>query len=119
MGVPNSEVGYTSATTERGDHEVHKGHLVALTQYIYIHFNIILSSSPLSCLPQIFQTELSMVCSESLCALMKGVGSDVHERRHMPELNVRTVAQVHSDFPNVLYFRPLYTASITTRKTVV
>jgi hypothetical protein len=29
MGVPTSEVGYTSATTERGDHEVHKGHVVA------------------------------------------------------------------------------------------
>jgi hypothetical protein len=30
MGVPTSEVGYTSATTERRDHEVHKGHVVAL-----------------------------------------------------------------------------------------
>jgi hypothetical protein len=30
MGVPNLEVGYTSATTGRGDHEVHKGHVVAL-----------------------------------------------------------------------------------------
>jgi hypothetical protein len=30
MGVPTSEVGYTSATTERGDHEVHDGHVVAL-----------------------------------------------------------------------------------------
>jgi hypothetical protein len=30
MGVPPSEVGYTSATTGRGDHEVHKGHVVAL-----------------------------------------------------------------------------------------
>jgi hypothetical protein len=30
MGVPTSEVGYTSATTRRGDHEVHKGHVVAL-----------------------------------------------------------------------------------------
>jgi hypothetical protein len=30
MGVPTSEVGYTSATTKRGDHEVHKGHEVAL-----------------------------------------------------------------------------------------
>jgi hypothetical protein len=29
MGVPTSEVGYTSATTGRGDHEVHKGHVVA------------------------------------------------------------------------------------------
>jgi hypothetical protein len=30
MGVPISDVGYTSATTGRGDHEVHKGHVVAL-----------------------------------------------------------------------------------------
>jgi hypothetical protein len=30
MGVPTSEVGYTSATTGRGDHEVHDGHVVAL-----------------------------------------------------------------------------------------
>jgi hypothetical protein len=44
MGVPNLEVGYTSATTGRGDHEVHKGHVVALgrkkekekTQQVYI-----------------------------------------------------------------------------------
>jgi hypothetical protein len=30
MGVPTSEVGYTSTTTGRGNHEVHKGHVVAL-----------------------------------------------------------------------------------------
>jgi hypothetical protein len=30
MGVATSEVGYTSVTTGRGDHEVHKGHVVAL-----------------------------------------------------------------------------------------
>jgi hypothetical protein len=30
VGVPTSEVGYTSATTGRGDHGVHKGHVVAL-----------------------------------------------------------------------------------------
>jgi hypothetical protein len=30
MGVSALEVGYTSATTRRGDHEVHKGHVVAL-----------------------------------------------------------------------------------------
>jgi hypothetical protein len=30
MEVPTSEVGYTSATTGRGDHEVYKGHVVAL-----------------------------------------------------------------------------------------
>jgi hypothetical protein len=30
MCVPPTEVGYISATTGRGDHEVHKGHVVAL-----------------------------------------------------------------------------------------
>jgi hypothetical protein len=30
MGVPASEVGYTSATTGRGDHKVHNGHVVEL-----------------------------------------------------------------------------------------
>jgi hypothetical protein len=30
MGFPTPEVGYTSATTGRGDYEVHKGHVVAL-----------------------------------------------------------------------------------------
>jgi hypothetical protein len=29
MEVPTSKVGYISATTGRGDHEVHKGHMVA------------------------------------------------------------------------------------------
>jgi hypothetical protein len=29
MGVPAFEVGYTSATTGKGDHEVHQGHVVA------------------------------------------------------------------------------------------
>jgi hypothetical protein len=32
MDVPTSEVSYTSAITGRGDHEVHKGHVVALAQ---------------------------------------------------------------------------------------
>jgi hypothetical protein len=32
MGVPTSEVGYTSATTGSGDHEVHKGHVVAVAK---------------------------------------------------------------------------------------
>jgi hypothetical protein len=30
MGIPTSAVGYTSATNGMGDHEVHKGHVVAL-----------------------------------------------------------------------------------------
>jgi hypothetical protein len=34
MGVPASEVSYTSATIGRGDHEVHKGHVVALAKKI-------------------------------------------------------------------------------------
>jgi hypothetical protein len=44
MGVPTSEVGYIWATTRRRDHDVHKGHMVALAkqynntiQYIYIY----------------------------------------------------------------------------------
>jgi hypothetical protein len=32
MGFPTSEVGYTSATTGRGYHEVHKGHVVVLEE---------------------------------------------------------------------------------------
>jgi hypothetical protein len=32
MDVPTSEVGYTSATVRRGDHEVHKGHVVVLEE---------------------------------------------------------------------------------------
>jgi hypothetical protein len=39
MGVPTLEVGYTSATTGRGDHEVHKGHVVALGEKINFHRN--------------------------------------------------------------------------------
>jgi hypothetical protein len=35
MGVPTSEVGYTSATSGRGDHEVHKGNAVALEEKHY------------------------------------------------------------------------------------
>jgi hypothetical protein len=34
MGVPTSDVGYSSATNGRGDHEVHKGHVVALEKKI-------------------------------------------------------------------------------------
>ena len=30
MGVPTLEVGYTSGMPRREDHEVHKGHVVAL-----------------------------------------------------------------------------------------
>jgi hypothetical protein len=32
MGVPASEVGDPLATTGRGDHEVHKGHVVVLAK---------------------------------------------------------------------------------------
>jgi hypothetical protein len=34
MGVPTSEVGYSSATTGRADHKVQKGHVVALEEKI-------------------------------------------------------------------------------------
>jgi hypothetical protein len=40
MGVTTSEVSYTSATTGRGDHEVHEGHVVALaTKKYYVNIN--------------------------------------------------------------------------------
>jgi hypothetical protein len=32
MGVPNSEVGYTSATAKRGDHENSYEHVLALEE---------------------------------------------------------------------------------------
>jgi hypothetical protein len=34
MDIPTLEVGYSSATTGRGDHEVHKGHVVAFEKKI-------------------------------------------------------------------------------------
>jgi hypothetical protein len=34
MGVPASEVSYTSATTGRGENEVYKGHVVALKKHV-------------------------------------------------------------------------------------
>jgi hypothetical protein len=40
MGVPTSEVGYTSATTGRGEHEVNKGHVVALEEKKYLLWNV-------------------------------------------------------------------------------
>jgi hypothetical protein len=36
MGVPNTKVGYTSASTGRGDNEVNKGHVVAMAKEKYI-----------------------------------------------------------------------------------
>jgi hypothetical protein len=44
MGVPTSKVGYTSVTTGRGNHEVHKGHVVALAKKKYLHIYINYSS---------------------------------------------------------------------------
>ena len=44
MGVPTSEVGYTPAMPRREDHEVHKGHVVALDQN-KIYFTISLGIS--------------------------------------------------------------------------
>jgi hypothetical protein len=37
MGVPTSEVSYTSATAVRGDHEVYKEHVVALEENIKVY----------------------------------------------------------------------------------
>jgi hypothetical protein len=46
MGVPTSEVGYASATTGRGDHEVHKEHVVAMKIYIYLFIKLKLGWHP-------------------------------------------------------------------------
>jgi hypothetical protein len=47
---------------------------------------------------------LLQICVRKVAVhLKKGVGSDVHDRRYRPEPNLRTVAWVHSDFPNALY----------------
>jgi hypothetical protein len=40
MGIPTSEVSYTSATAGRGDHEVHKGHVVALERKKFLTVHI-------------------------------------------------------------------------------
>jgi hypothetical protein len=37
MGVPNSDLGYTSATTGRGHHETRKGHVVALAKKEFLN----------------------------------------------------------------------------------
>jgi hypothetical protein len=50
------------------------------------------------------QTLSADLSSESRCSLIKGVGSDVHECRYRPEINLRPVAEMHTDFPNALYF---------------
>jgi hypothetical protein len=42
MGVPTSEVGYTSATIGKGDHEVHKGYVVALARKTEKHTLLLL-----------------------------------------------------------------------------
>jgi hypothetical protein len=58
MGIPTSETGYTSATARRRDHEVHKGHVVALevkkklqfvssssiTFGLWLHYHLFLSN---------------------------------------------------------------------------
>ena len=40
MGVPTSEVGYTSATARRGDHEISYEHVVALKKTFLIKSDI-------------------------------------------------------------------------------
>jgi hypothetical protein len=46
MSVPKSEVGYTSATTGRGDHEVHKEHVVALAPKKLLTYVELLAQCP-------------------------------------------------------------------------
>jgi hypothetical protein len=46
MGDPTSEVGYTSATTGRGGHEVHKGYVVAFGDLLHSHNNYLYQAIP-------------------------------------------------------------------------
>jgi hypothetical protein len=46
MGIPTSEVRYTSATTGRGVHEVHKRHVVALERNKNISVSLIILNLP-------------------------------------------------------------------------
>jgi hypothetical protein len=65
MGVPASEVGYTSATTGRKDHEVHNGHMVALEKERKKR-HIVSTSSHNVLKRKRFQFSLSCVFSPSL-----------------------------------------------------
>jgi hypothetical protein len=73
MGVPTSEVCYTSATTGRGDHKVHKGHVVALAKkdiYIYIYITLLLAVSDKDALHLIFILDfishvVCLMCTET------------------------------------------------------
>ena len=47
MGVPTSEVGYTLTMPRREDHEVHKGHVVALEEMLSV-VCFLLGNSPAS-----------------------------------------------------------------------
>jgi hypothetical protein len=42
MGVPTTDVGYTSVTAGKGDHEVHKGHVVVFEKKFCINVCVIL-----------------------------------------------------------------------------
>ena len=84
MGVPTSEVGYTPAMPRREDHEVHKGHVVALDQkntYLFIYLFIYLcfadraslynlSNWPTWCTKSCFIRSLlySSTCFEHYCS---------------------------------------------------
>jgi hypothetical protein len=60
MGVPSLEVGYTSATTGRGGHEVHKGHVVALGEKK--NFNVLSTNIEQEC--TIYFVQQYCVCTE-------------------------------------------------------
>jgi hypothetical protein len=89
MGVPTSEVGYTSATTGRGDHEVHKGHVVALAKKVGIAtLNAIIFGSGNVCFC-VFLSLPSFV-SSVLSAQRSSVCVFVHNKRHQFSHNFET-----------------------------
>jgi hypothetical protein len=77
MGVPTSEVGYTSATTGRGDHEVHKGHVVALGEKTHISWN------PPTCFGDKSSPQKEVGTKEYIIRIMFGCTGGVHSRIFM------------------------------------
>jgi hypothetical protein len=88
MGVPTSEVGYTSATAGRGDHEVHKGYMVALGEILRellklsVHKNI---DGILNILKFVHNMSADIVCPSS---------KDFIDLKTYTEINTETVIYI-------------------------
>ena len=71
MGVPTSEVGYTPAKPRREDHEVHKGHVVALgrkktieirSHVVHIKLNVVWDPTKITPMFGVIWCEIPLRC---------------------------------------------------------